>query len=70
MGPIETPLYGKLGIPKQKLSEVAAGVQSLVPLKRFGTAAEIASAVVYLASTDAAYIVGAELLVDGGMSEL
>lgn len=63
-------MYGKLGIPKQKLSEVAAGVQSLVPLKRFGTAAEIASAVVYLASTDAAYIVGAELLVDGGMSEL
>jgi NAD(P)-dependent dehydrogenase (short-subunit alcohol dehydrogenase family) len=70
LGPIETPLGGKLGILKEKLSGVTAGIQSLVPLRRFGTAAEIASAVVYLASTDAAHIVGTELLVDGGMSEL
>jgi NAD(P)-dependent dehydrogenase (short-subunit alcohol dehydrogenase family) len=69
-GPIETPLYNRLGIPSDKLSEVAAGIAAQVPLKRFGKPAEIASAVTYLASTDSAYIVGTELMVDGGMSEL
>jgi NAD(P)-dependent dehydrogenase (short-subunit alcohol dehydrogenase family) len=69
-GPIQTPLYDRLGFPKEKLSEVAAGIAAQVPLKRFGTPAEIASAVTYLASTDAAYIVGTELMVDGGMSEI
>jgi NAD(P)-dependent dehydrogenase (short-subunit alcohol dehydrogenase family) len=38
-----------------------------VPLKRFGTAAEVASAVVYLASDDAGYITGTELNIDGGI---
>ena len=33
---------------------------------RMGTVAEIVSAVLYLASDDASYISGAELLIDGG----
>ena len=41
-----------------------------VPLKRFGTPEEIASAVLYLASSDSAFIVGTELVADGGMSQL
>jgi len=69
-GPVQTPLYGRLGIPADKLPDVAASIQSQVPLKRFGTPAEIASAVIYLASADAAFIVGTELLADGGMSQL
>lgn len=43
---------------------------ALEPLKRFGTPEELASAVVYLASPLAALIVGTELIVDGGMSQL
>jgi NAD(P)-dependent dehydrogenase (short-subunit alcohol dehydrogenase family) len=69
-GPIETPLYGRLGIPKEQLSHVASQIQSQVPLGRFGTSNEVASAVAYLASSDAAFIVGTELVVDGGMSQL
>jgi NAD(P)-dependent dehydrogenase (short-subunit alcohol dehydrogenase family) len=69
-GPVQTPLYDRPGFSSEKLSEVAAGLAALVPLKRFATPAEIAGAVTFLASADAAYIVGAELLVDGGMSEL
>jgi 3-oxoacyl-[acyl-carrier protein] reductase len=38
-----------------------------VPLGRYATAAEIASAVAFLASADAAYITGAVLPVDGGL---
>ena len=69
-GPVQTPLYSRLGIPTDQLPAIAAGIQAQVPLKRFGTPAEIASAVTFLASVDAAYIVGTELMVDGGMSEL
>ena len=44
-GPVQTPLYGRLGIPAEQLSEVAANIQAQIPLKRFGTPDEIASAV-------------------------
>lgn len=69
-GPVRTPLYGKLGVPADQLDGVKAGIEAQVPLKRFGTPHEVASAVAYLASTDAAFIVGTELIVDGGMSQL
>jgi len=39
-----------------------------VPLRRFGTAEEMAAAVCYLASPGAAYITGQTLLVDGGLT--
>ena len=69
-GPVTTPIYGCLGLPAEQLSEVAASIQAQVPLKRFGTPDEIASAVLYLASPESAFIVGTELVADGGMSQL
>jgi NAD(P)-dependent dehydrogenase (short-subunit alcohol dehydrogenase family) len=69
-GPVTTSLLSRLGLPAEKLSEVAAGIQAQVPLKRFGTPEEIASAVLYLASAESAFIVGTELVIDGGMSQL
>ena len=38
-----------------------------IPLKRFGTAEEVARAVVYVCSTDGDYITGAELSINGGL---
>jgi NAD(P)-dependent dehydrogenase (short-subunit alcohol dehydrogenase family) len=69
-GPIETPLYGKLGFAEADLKNVAASIQGQVPVKRFGKAKEIADAVVYFASDESAFTVASELLVDGGMSEI
>ena len=69
-GPITTPLYARLGLPADQLSTVAASIQTQIPLKRFGTPEEIASAVLYLASPESAFVVGTELVVDGGMSQL
>jgi 3-oxoacyl-[acyl-carrier protein] reductase len=38
-----------------------------IPLKRFGTAEEVARAVVYIVSADGDYITGAELSINGGL---
>jgi NAD(P)-dependent dehydrogenase (short-subunit alcohol dehydrogenase family) len=69
-GPIQTPLYGKLGFSDADLKNVAASIQAQVPAARFGTPAEVARAVVYLASDESAFTVGSELVIDGGMSNL
>lgn len=69
-GPVETPLYGKLGMDKATLEATAAQIQSQVPLGRFGTPAEIAATVLHLAATESAFIVGTEIIIDGGMSQL
>jgi NAD(P)-dependent dehydrogenase (short-subunit alcohol dehydrogenase family) len=45
-------------------------ISNSVPLGRFGTADEIAKAVVFLASDDASYIMGTELFVDGGFAQV
>ncbi|MGB5853118.1 MAG: SDR family oxidoreductase [Rhodanobacter sp.] len=41
-----------------------------VPLGRFGRSEEVASTVLHLASPESAFIVGSEIVVDGGMSQL
>lgn len=69
-GPISTPLYGKLGLSESDLKAVSASIQGQVPAGRFGTPAEIASAIAFLASDESSFTVGSELLVDGGMVNL
>ncbi|MEI9985613.1 MAG: SDR family oxidoreductase [Aliidongia sp.] len=68
-GPISTPFHGKLGLSAAELKDVAAGIEAQVPLHRFGEASEIAKAVLFLASEDASFITGTELVVDGGLSQ-
>ncbi len=69
-GPVTTPLYGKLGMDAATLDTVAAKIRDAVPLGRFATSAEIASTVLHLAARESAFIVGTEIVVDGGMSQL
>lgn len=69
-GPISTPLYGKLGFDNETLKTVAAQIQGQIPLGRFGESAEVASTVLHLAAAESAFIVGTEVIVDGGMSQL
>jgi NAD(P)-dependent dehydrogenase (short-subunit alcohol dehydrogenase family) len=69
-GPIETPIFGRLGLAPQAVDELAKVILGRVPAKRLGRPDEIADAVLFLASPAANYIVGVELNVDGGMSQL
>jgi NAD(P)-dependent dehydrogenase (short-subunit alcohol dehydrogenase family) len=66
-GPIETPLYSKLGLSAADLKATSEALQGQVPARRFGKRGEIASAVVFLASDESAFTVGSELIVDGGL---
>ncbi len=68
-GAIATPFYGKIGLPDAVLSEVAAGITQKIGLKRFGEAVELAKAALFLASDDSSYTTGAELVVDGGLTQ-
>lgn len=67
-GPIATPLYSKLGLSAADLKAASEALQNQIPAKRFGKPAEIASAVVFLASDESAFTVGSELIIDGGLS--
>ena len=69
-GPIETPIFGRLGLTQEAVGELAKTILGRVAAKRVGQPEEIANAVLFLASPAANYIVGVELNVDGGMSQL
>ena len=69
-GPIETPIFEKLGIPADVLPDVKEGFKNQVPMKRMGTADEVARAALFFASTDSSFITGVDLAVDGGMGQL
>jgi len=59
-----------LGLSEAEMQGFAQSVQQQVPLKRFGSPAEVAQVVLMLASSDSSYILGTEIVVDGGMSQL
>lgn len=61
-GAIDTPLNRNAYTP-----EVRAAYEQRIPLGRIGAEAEIADAVVFVASTASRYMTGHELVVDGGL---
>ncbi|MEF3110671.1 SDR family oxidoreductase [Raoultella sp. WB_B2P2-3] len=69
-GPVRTPALDKLGLSAQALSALQEEIKNLVPLGRMGTPQELAKAALYLASDESSYVVGTELLVDGGTGNL
>jgi len=69
-GMIETPLIGKLGLSETEMEGFSQAVMQQLPLQRFGRADEMASAALFLASAESSYVVGSELIADGGLTQV
>jgi len=69
-GPVRTPLYDKFGFEKEQADAVQASIVGQVPMGRFGAPEEIARIATFFASEDSSFVIGAELIADGGMITL
>lgn len=61
-GAIDTPLANPGNIPREQLDKMFVNC----PAQRMGLAEEVANATLFLASDEASYVIGAELIIDGG----
>jgi len=69
-GPVETPIFGKMGLSEAQVTQLATSLVSQVPLGRVGRPEEIASAALFLASDESSFITGVDLSVDGGLAQV
>jgi len=69
-GPIATPIFNRTGLPAEALEETRKSLKEQIPMKRFGRPEEIAKTALFLASSDSSFLLGTEIVADGGMSQL
>jgi NAD(P)-dependent dehydrogenase (short-subunit alcohol dehydrogenase family) len=69
-GPIDTPMHNNLGNSHPDTAKIAAAMVAQIPVGRIGRPDEVAAVVTFLASSQASFISGIELTVDGGMTEV
>ena len=70
-GIVDTPLLRKMladVYPAEEIADRIAYRDGQIPMQRMGDAWDVAHAALYLASDEAKYVTGAELVVDGGLS--
>lgn len=68
-GSIDTPVFGKI-VPQEQLEEVKQVWKNIIPVGRMGLPSEMGKVAVFLASDDSSFIVGTEILADGGMTNI
>jgi NAD(P)-dependent dehydrogenase (short-subunit alcohol dehydrogenase family) len=68
-GSIDTPVFGKI-VPQEQLEQVKQIWIDITPVGRQGLPSDIGNAAVFLASDDSAFIVGTEILSDGGLTNI
>ncbi|MFL6208547.1 MAG: SDR family oxidoreductase [Pyrinomonadaceae bacterium] len=69
-GPISTPIFGRMGQAPDAIEGTQQQFAEQVPLKRLGQPEEIAKTVLFLASSDSSFLLGTEIIADGGLSQL
>jgi NAD(P)-dependent dehydrogenase (short-subunit alcohol dehydrogenase family) len=68
-GSIDTPVFGKI-VPQEQVDQVKQVWTNLIPIGRMGSPSDMGKAAVFLASDDSSFVVGTELLSDGGMTNI
>lgn len=68
-GTTDTPAFDKF-VPAEQIEAVKQHFASVMPTGRIGQPSDIGKTAVFLASDDSSFMLGAELLVDGGMTYL
>jgi len=67
-GPTKTEIMTKAGLDEKTLEGLDEWLIDQIPLKKMGTAEDVAKAVVYLSDNNlASFMTGTEILIDGGM---
>jgi len=67
-GATKTPIWSKRGVKEQAKAALEQRLGGMAALGRMGEAEEVAQAALYLASDEASFITGAEIVVDGGVT--
>jgi NAD(P)-dependent dehydrogenase (short-subunit alcohol dehydrogenase family) len=67
-GPTETEILNKIGLDEAALKGLHDWMIERIPLRKMGTADDVAKMVAYFCSDQAKFITGAEVVMDGGMS--
>ena len=68
-GSIDTPVFGKI-VPDEQVDFVKKMWVDITPVGRMGTPGDIGKAAAFLASDDSSFIVGTEILSDGGLTNI
>lgn len=69
-GPTDTPLFGRAGGSEEEINGSKNYFAGLNPSKRIGNTEEVAEAFLYLASDASKFMLGSEIVIDGGVKEL
>jgi len=69
-GATDTPIHARGGASAEQVAQAKQKIASRIPVGHLGAPEDIARAALFLASDDSRYMLGAEIVVDGGFSTL
>lgn len=69
-GAVDTPFFARGGASEKQVEGVKDYMAGIIPAKRLGTPSEVANGFLFLASDDSKYMLGSEIVMDGGVKTL